>query len=64
MEPEETGPLYHYFTDNQTIVDTFFCLGNVYPYISSDFKTVLSMVTPKTYRFCNVPMMNLCFEQL
>lgn len=32
----------------------------VYPYMSSDFKTVLSMATPETYRFCNVPMMNLC----
>ena len=37
---------------------------NVYPYMSSDFKTVLSMATPETYRFCNVLMLNLCFEQL
>lgn len=37
---------------------------NVYPYMSSDFKTVLSMATPKTYRYCNIPMLDSCLEQL
>ncbi len=37
---------------------------NVYPYMSSDFKTVLSMATPLTYRYCNIPMLDLCVDQL
>jgi len=37
---------------------------NVYPYLSSDFKTVLSMATPETYRYCHVSLLDSCFEQL